>query len=217
MPALPRPTGADDAVPDVPAGTAAPFALVPAAYVLLLRPRKDAATVKTTGALGTSHPIGVDRAPRSPADGPDGAAATEVLLQLRRNTGFMDGHWAAGIAGHVEPGESVTAAAVREGAEELGLDVTPGDLVPLTAMHRSNAIGGPAREQRADFFFTLNRWRGTPTIQEPAKCGGLKWFALDDLPEPIAPHELSVLRLLATALDCGLPVPAITSFGFPGD
>lgn len=193
MPALPRPTGPDDAVPDVPADAAAPFALVPAAYVLLLRPRLDADLT----------------AP--------GAAGTEVLLQLRRNTGFMDGHWAAGIAGHVEPGESVTAAAVREGAEELGVVVDPVDLAPLTAMHRSNAVGGPALEQRVDFFFTLTRWRGRPTIQEPDKSGGLAWFALDALPEPIPPHELAALRLLIAALDGGRTAPAITTFGFAGD
>ncbi|SDN67925.1 ADP-ribose pyrophosphatase YjhB, NUDIX family [Actinomyces ruminicola] len=190
MPALPLHTGPDDAVPGVPA---APFALVPAAYVLLLRPRQDADLT----------------AP--------GAAGTEVLLQLRRNTGFMDGHWAAGIAGHVEPGESVTAAAVREGAEELGVVVDPVDLAPLTAMHRSNAVGGPALEQRVDFFFTLTRWRGRPTIQEPDKSGGLAWFALGALPEPIPPHELAALRLLTGALDGGRPVPAITTFGFAGD
>ncbi|MDU0349391.1 NUDIX hydrolase [Actinomyces sp. MRS3W] len=173
MPPLP---GSDAAAP--------PFALVPAAYVLLLRPRKD--------------------------------AGTEVLLQLRRNTGFMDGHWAAGIAGHVEPGESVTAAAVREGAEEVGVVVDPGELEPLTVIHRSNAVGGPPREQRVDFFFTLTHWRGTPTILEPARCGGLRWFPLDALPEPIPPHELTAFTALATALDGGQPVPAITSFGFAG-
>ena len=36
----------------------------------------------------------------------------EVLLQLRRNTGFRDGHWACAAAGHVEAGESVLSAAV---------------------------------------------------------------------------------------------------------
>jgi hypothetical protein len=29
-------------------------------------------------------------------------ADTEVLLCLRQNTGYRDGYWAAGIAGHVE-------------------------------------------------------------------------------------------------------------------
>ena len=44
----------------------------------------------------------------------------EVLLQLRRNTGYMDDHWAAAAAGHVEADESVFEAAVREAREELG-------------------------------------------------------------------------------------------------
>ena len=42
--------------------------------------------------------------------GPD----TEVLLQLRQNTGYMDGHWTAGAAGHVEPGETAPQAAARD-------------------------------------------------------------------------------------------------------
>ena len=46
-----------------------------------------------------------------------------VLLQLRRNTGYRDDHWACGAAGHVEDGESVFQAAVREAAEELGVVV----------------------------------------------------------------------------------------------
>ena len=44
----------------------------------------------------------------------------EVLLQRRQNTGYMDGFWVAGAAGHVEPGETARHAAVREAREELG-------------------------------------------------------------------------------------------------
>lgn len=29
----------------------------------------------------------------------------QVLPQLRQNTGYLDGHWAVGAAGHVEAGE----------------------------------------------------------------------------------------------------------------
>ncbi|MDO4901598.1 NUDIX domain-containing protein [Actinomyces sp.] len=200
MPPHPRPTG--------PVSTTPPFALVPAAYVLLLRPHEHAARP----ALGTGP--NWSGATSDIPSRMSNSASTEVLLQLRRNTGFMDDHWAAGIAGHVEPGEPVTATAVREGAEELDIILEPGDLAPLTAIHRSNAVGGPALEQRVDFFFTLTRWQGTPTIREPAKCGGLEWFALDALPDPIPPHEFAALRLLTAALDTGRPAPAITTFGF---
>ena len=51
----------------------------------------------------------------------DGAAGTEVLLQLRQNTGYMDDHWAAAAAGHVERGETAYDAARREALEEIGV------------------------------------------------------------------------------------------------
>lgn len=50
----------------------------------------------------------------------------EVLLGLKRR-GFGTGR-VVGIGGHVEPGESDLAAAVRETQEETGLDVIPGEL-----------------------------------------------------------------------------------------
>ncbi len=131
-----------------------------------------------------------------------------VLLQLRSGTGYRDGFWAAAAAGHVEAGESVHAAAVREVAEELGVAVAVADLVPLTAMHRT-APTGLEVDQRVDFFFTCRRWTGEPRTMEPAKSAGLRWCALDDLPDPVVPHERFVLDgLRAGAL------PAITAVGF---
>ncbi|MGA9749363.1 MAG: NUDIX domain-containing protein, partial [Nocardioides sp.] len=65
--------------------------------------------------------------------------AREVLLQLRRGTGYMDEHWACAAAGHVEVGETVHEAAAREATEEV--DVADAVLVPLTAMQRTNGTG----------------------------------------------------------------------------
>ena len=215
------------------------FSLVPAAYVLLLRqaPGRTSDPAPTTAAIalaGTSRPRpGVlappagtvpapsagtvppgTAAPRSPGSS---AAGTEVLLQLRRNTGYMDGYWATGAAGHVESGESVLQAACREAREEVGVVLTPEDLSTLTAMHRSNDVGGAAVEQRVDFFFTARTWQGTPTVQEHEKDAGLGWFSLTDLPALVPAHERAVLTWLARALDGGDAVPAITTFGFsPG-
>lgn len=143
--------------------------------------------------------------------------APEVLLQLRRNTGYMDGYWACGAAGHVEPGEPVLETAVRETREELGLEVEERALEPLTAMHRTGDPGGAAIEQRVDFFLVLREWSGEPAVQEPEKNGGLEWFAIDALPELVPPHERVVLGLLAASLEPGgAPVPPITTFGFRG-
>lgn len=134
--------------------------------------------------------------------------AGRVLLQLRRGTGYRDGHWAAAAAGHVEAGEPVHAAACREAAEELGVVVEPADLVPLTAMHRTAPTGLDV-DQRVDFFFTCCRWTGEPRTMEPERSGGLRWCALDALPDPVVPHERFVLDGLRAG---GLP--SITTFGF---
>lgn len=115
----------------------------------------------------------------------------EVLLQLRRGTGYMDEHWAAAVAGHVEKGESVYAAATREAAEEVG--VSDLALVPWCAMQRTGAEG-LAIDERVDYFFTSTGWSGTPRILEPEKCADLRWFNLDALPSPVVPHELRVLQ-----------------------
>ena len=152
------------------------FVVVPASYVFLLRP----------GPSGTS---GVD----------------EVLLQLRQNTGYMDGHWAAAAAGHVERGETAYDAAAREALEELA--ITDVALTFLTSMQRTQHAD--AIDERVDFFFTARSWTGEPRISEPNKCADLQWFPLDALPSPVVPHELAVL----TGLRVGGLTPYST-FGF---
>ncbi|MHA6669542.1 NUDIX hydrolase [Homoserinimonas sp. A447] len=131
----------------------------------------------------------------------------DVLLQLRKDTGYYDGYWAAGAAGHVEADESVLEAASRETLEELGIVVEPADLTPVTAMHRTSD-SGLAIDQRVDFFFECRAWTGEPELQE-TKAAGLAWFPFDSLPAHVVPHELFVLERLRA----GSLAPVVT-FGF---
>jgi 8-oxo-dGTP diphosphatase len=124
----------------------------------------------------------------------DGERATEVLLQLRRGTTYMDGHWAAAAAGHVERGETAYAAAQREATEELG--ITGVDLTFEFTMQRTR--GGEPIDERVDFFFTARAWTGEPRIVEPDKAGELRWCPLSDLPHPMVPHEAYALSQLGT-------------------
>ncbi len=122
---------------------------------------------------------------------------TEVLLQLRRGTGYMDEHWAAAAAGHVERGETAEDAARREAAEEV--DVTDLGLEFLTSMQRT-AHDLPI-DERVDFFFAARSWSGEPRIVEPGKCADLRWFPLDALPDPVVPHERLVLDALRSGAE----------------
>ncbi len=135
----------------------------------------------------------------------DGIGGTQVLLQLRQNTGYMDDHWAAAAAGHVERGETAFDAAHREAAEEIA--VTALELEFVTAMQRTRHAD--PIDERIDFFFTARHWSGEPRIVEPEKCAELRWCPLDALPEPVVPHELEVLRGLRSGTST-----AYSTFGF---
>ena len=130
---------------------------------------------------------------------------TEVLLQLRQNTGYMDDHWAAAAAGHVEKGETAYDAARREALEEVG--VSDLDLAFVTSMQRTR--GGEPIDERIDFFFTARSWSGEPRILEAAKAAELRWCRLGELPEPVVPHERAVLEALRSGT-----TTAYTTFGF---
>ena len=127
-----------------------------------------------------------------------------VLLQLRQGTGFMDDHWAAAAAGHVEKGETADDAARREAVEEVG--VTDLELEFVTAMQRTR--GGEPIDERIDFFFTCRSWSGEHRIVEPTKAAALEWFDLDALPDPVVPHVLAVLQGLTTG------IAPYSTFGF---
>lgn len=116
----------------------------------------------------------------------------QILLQRRCGTGFMDGYWSSGAAGHVEAGESVFHAACREALEELGVTVDPADLMPLTVLHRA--------PNRVDFFFQCTAWDGQPLMMEQDKSADLRWFELEELPGAVVPHELRVFEPLLTGL-----------------
>lgn len=132
----------------------------------------------------------------------------EVLLQQRQNTGYMDSHWVAGAAGHIELGETARQAAVREALEEIGVSIPPRSLKLVSVMQRTDGTNEP-REQRVDWFWTSRAWQGEPRICEPRKAQGLGWFPLGDLPEPMPDYE----RFILDGLGAG-SLELDTAFGF---
>jgi ADP-ribose pyrophosphatase YjhB (NUDIX family) len=118
----------------------------------------------------------------------------KVLLLRRYQTGYMDGHYSV-PAGHLDGGETVTQAAIREAREETGLDLVPETISFACVLHRIED------EERVDFFVRVAGWSGEPVNTEPHRCDDLRWFSLSRLPENLIPY---VRRGLHNAL-AGVP------------
>lgn len=102
----------------------------------------------------------------------------KILMLKRQNTGYADGQYSV-IAGHVECGETIYEAAVREAREEAGTHLEADDLQAVGVMQRLFAKQGSAR---IDFFLRAAKWQGEPYNAEPEKCAELRWCKLHELP-----------------------------------
>ena len=99
----------------------------------------------------------------------------QVLLSLRKNTGYCDGMYSL-VAGHVDEGEKASHAMIREAKEEAGIDIMPDQLRVVHMMHRMD------NRFNMDIFFECTSWQGMICNQEPHKCEALQFFPIGDLP-----------------------------------
>lgn len=125
-----------------------------------------------------------------------------ILLGLRRG-GFAAGMYAP-PAGHLELGESVRDALIREAREEIGITISPADARFVQVMHNAYGIG------RMAFFFEARTWSGDITNREPDKCDELRWFPLDGLPDALM---VSYIRDAIASYARG-SLPALTFHGW---
>lgn len=102
----------------------------------------------------------------------------KILLAKRCNTGYKDDFYAF-VQGHVENGEKVTEAAIREAYEEVGVIIEPEDLEFGLICHNMVEI------HYTDYFFACRKWNGEIKNMEPQKCENLKWFDINNLPDKV--------------------------------
>ncbi|MEU8895459.1 NUDIX domain-containing protein [Nocardia sp. NPDC048505] len=113
-----------------------------------------------------------------------------VLFGQRQNTGYEDGAWHL-PSGHLEAGETVVAAAVREALEEVAVRIRPEEVRFAHVMHNSSSGG------RMAFFFIVDEWEGEVVNLEPDKCSALEWFSLDSMPGHTIPYCRTALAHIA--------------------
>lgn len=105
----------------------------------------------------------------------------KIYLQLRKNCSFAGMYGA--IGGHVDGGETIINAVIREAKEEVGIDVSKKDLILKTICH-SNAGG----KEYIQFFFVCDKWDGIIKNKEKDKCERIDLFDINNLPKNTVPY-----------------------------
>ena len=126
----------------------------------------------------------------------------QVLLALRRGTGYADGMWNL-PSGKLEVGEDLVTAVIREAREEVGLEIQRSEPRMVTAVHHRNSES----EGRVGFFFEVvskPELHGEPVNAEPWKCGGIAWSPIDGLPANMHRYSRTGIALYRRGLPFGL-------------
>jgi 8-oxo-dGTP diphosphatase len=111
----------------------------------------------------------------------------EILMLRRHNTGYEDGNYSV-VAGHLDGGETIKRAAIREAKEEVGIEIQSDNLRIVGVMHRRS------NDERVDFFLATHKWSGEPRNQEPGKCDQIAWFSVDQIPRNTIPYVRRALE-----------------------
>lgn len=109
----------------------------------------------------------------------------EIFLLRRSNTGWNDGKWTL-PSGHVDKGERVKFAAVREVEEEAGVKIGEQDLTFIYVHYVHDAY--------TNFYFKVTKWEGEPTLAEPHLASEMGWFRKDALPPDTIRHVQEVVE-----------------------
>lgn len=120
---------------------------------------------------------------------------TEIAMVLRKNTGWMDGHYGL-PAGKLEYQETFTQGAIREAKEEAGVDIEPDNLRVIHVAHRHGEDAEKFMDW-IDVYFVVDEWSGNPQNAEPEKSERLDWLSINDLPENVVPSQRAALTDIA--------------------
>jgi len=118
----------------------------------------------------------------------------KVLLLRRAGDVYASGQLCL-PSGHLEAGENILQAAIRETREETGIMLDPAELQLVLSIHQRNP---EIAHTRLGLVFEPRQWHGEPANSEPAKCSGLVWADPLDLPADTVEYTAAILRAVCS-------------------
>ena len=103
----------------------------------------------------------------------------KVFFLRRSNTGWADGMLTI-PAGHVDKGDQVTEAAIKETKEEACVDVKAEDLEFVHVDY--------LRDEYTNFYFKAKTWIGEPKLGEPDLASEAVWIDKNEIPDDVTPQ-----------------------------
>lgn len=114
----------------------------------------------------------------------------QVLLERRSaNKRFNPNKWAL-CAGHVDAGESLESAALRELKEEVGIDISQNDLMPFA--ERKFTIRD-SNSHITYFYYTKSNLNEEDFIIQQEELSEVRWFDIDEVIEMIKNKDESTV------------------------
>lgn len=111
----------------------------------------------------------------------------QVFFLRRANTGWADGMLTI-PAGHVDKGDFVREAAIKETKEEALVDVARDDLEFIHVDY--------IRDEYVNFYFRAKKWTGEPGLGEPHLASEALWIDKDHLPADVTPQLKNLFQHL---------------------
>jgi 8-oxo-dGTP diphosphatase len=116
--------------------------------------------------------------------------AGRILLLRRAGNVYASGQLCL-PSGHLEDGENILEAAVRETKEETGITLDPATMRLVLSIHQRHP---GTTHARIGFVFDPGHWHGEPVIGEPAKCSQLLWADPASLPPGTVEYTAAIIR-----------------------
>jgi len=115
----------------------------------------------------------------------------KILMLRRGNVEYESGKWHM-PAGHVENNEWPKECIIREGLEEVGVEVNSKDLHVIHIMYRKQK----EQSDRIAVFIKCNKFQNEPKICESDKHDKIGWYSPSKLPKPMMPYVAKAIKYI---------------------